>query len=148
LRREAVDRIAADRADGEGDVGVDAEVRGETGRPRLRSATWVAAHAGLWLLVGAGATLLFANGRTRRPGLADAVDRATERLRMLELSQSQQAALDAIRNEWRDAVLQEERSYGDRIFSAARSADDRIAALLTDAQRSKYRELSLPAPPK
>jgi hypothetical protein len=129
-------------------VGADAEVREQIERPRLRSATWVAAHAGLWLLVGAGATLLFANGRTRRPGLTDAVDRAAERLKLLELTPAQQSALDAIRSEWRDAVLQEERSYGDRIFSAARSADDRIAALLTDAQRSRYRELSLPAPPK
>ena len=129
-------------------MGADAEVEDESERPRLRSATWIAAHAGLWLLVGAGATILFANGRTRRPGLADAVDRASERLKLLELTPAQQSALDAIRSEWRDAVLQEERSYGDRIFSAARSADDRIAALLTDAQRSKYRELSLRAPPK
>jgi len=129
-------------------VGADAEVEDESERPRLRSAIWIAAHAGLWLLVGAGATILFANGRTRRPGLADAVDRASERLKLLELTPAQQSALDAIRSEWRDAVLQEERSYGDRIFSAARSADDRIAALLTDAQRSKYRELSLRAPPK
>jgi hypothetical protein len=133
---------------GEDDVGADAEVEHEIERPRLRSATWVEGHAGLWLLVGAGVTLLFANGRTRRPGLADAVDRASERLKQLELTPAQLSALDSIRSEWRDAILQEERSYGDRIFSAARSADDRIAALLTDAQRSKYHELSLPAPPK
>jgi hypothetical protein len=114
----------------------------------MRAWIWVAAHAGLWLLVGAGATLLFANARTRTPRLADAADRAAERLRLLDLTAAQQSALDAIRNEWRDAVLQEERSYGDRVFSAAQSADLRIEALLTDAQRSRYRELSLPAPPK
>jgi hypothetical protein len=116
----------------------------------VRSWTWVVAHAGLWLLVGAGATLLLSNGRTRRPGLADAAagladaaDRAAERLHELDLTPAQLSALDAIRGEWRDSVLQEEKCYGDRVFSAAQSADTRIEALLTDAQRARYRELSL-----
>jgi hypothetical protein len=129
-------------------VGDEAERR-EGGEPQhVRAWTWVAAHAGLWLLVGAGATLLFANGRTRAPRLSEAVDRATERLNLLDLTPAQRDALEAIRGEWRDSVLQEERAYGDRVFAAARSADDRIEALLSDAQRAKYRELSLQSPPK
>lgn len=133
---------------GEGEVGDEPE-RSEGDEPRrMRAWTWVAAHAGLWLFVGVGATLLFANGRPRSPRLSEAVDRAAERLELLDLTQAQRSALDAIRGEWRDAVLQEERAYGDRVFAAARSADDRIEALLTDAQRVKYRELSLQSPPK
>ena len=139
----------AGRAEGRGnDVGDEPETR-EGGEPqRVRAWSWVAAHAGLWLLVGVGATLLFANGRTRAPRLSDAVDRAAARLKVLELTPAQQSALDSIRSEWHDAVLQEERSYGDRIFAAARSADERIEALLTDAQRSKYRDLALQPPTK
>lgn len=127
----------------------DESARLEGGEPRrVRAWTWVAAHAGLWLLVGVGATLLFADGRPRTPRLSEAVDRAAERLKVLDLTPAQQSALDSIRVEWRNAVLQEERSYGDRVFAAARSADERIEALLTDAQRVKYRELALQPPPK
>lgn len=121
--------------------------RDEGGPQRVRAWTWVVANAGMWLLVGVGATLLFANGRATRPRLADAVDRAAEKMKLLDLTPAQQSALDAIRSEWRDAVLKEETGYNDRIFAAAHGADDRIEALLTDAQRSRYRELSLQPPP-
>lgn len=125
--------------------------RRDEGEPqRVRAWTWIVANAGMWLLVGIGATLLLANGRARPPrlSLSEAVDRAAEKMKLLDLTPAQQSALDAIRSEWREAVLKEESSYNDRIFAAAHGADDKIEALLSDAQRTKYRELSLQPPPK
>ena len=113
---------------------------------------WMCLQAALWLLVGAGATWLVEEARARRPPLAEMVERASDeagdRLRELDLTSNQKSSLQAIREEWRKAVLAEEDSFGERVAAASAGADARIQALLTDAQRAKYRELSLRAPPK
>lgn len=118
----------------------------EARRPVAR--LWIVVQAALWLAVGVGTTLLIESARSRRPVLADAVDQAAVRLRKLDLSTDQQRELDAIRRRWREDVLLEERNYVERLFAAAAGADTSIQALLTDEQRSRYRELSLPASPK
>lgn len=113
---------------------------------------WMCLQAALWLLVGAGATWLIEEARARRPPLSEVVERASDeaadRLRELDLTPNQRSSLQAIRDEWRKAVLAEEDAYGERVASASAGADARIQALLTDEQRAKYRELSLRAPSK
>jgi hypothetical protein len=122
--------------------------RDERASARAGARTWIVVQAALWLLVGAGTTLLIEKPRERRPALADAVDQAAERLRRLELTEAQRGSLETIRRDWRETVLVEEKGYVDRLFAAAVSADTKIQELLTDAQRAKYRDLSLPPAPK
>ena len=116
------------------------------------AALWMGVQAALWLLVGAGATWLIEEARARRPPLAEMVQHASEeaadRLDELGLTSDQQSSLQTIRDEWRRSVLAEEDAYGERVAAASAGADARIQALLTDAQRAKYRDLSLRAPPK
>jgi len=116
------------------------------------AAWWMGVQAALWLLVGAGATFLIEEARARQPPLAVMVQRASEeaadRLDELGLTSDQKSSLQTIRDEWRRSVLAEEDAYGERVAAASAGADARIQALLTEAQRTKYRELSLRAPPK
>lgn len=116
------------------------------------AAAWMVVQAALWLLVGAGATWLIEEARFRRPTLSEVVERASEqaadRLRDLDLTPNQKSSLQTIRDEWRKAVLAEEDASGERVAAASAGADARIQALLSDAQRARYRELSLRASSK